>query len=148
MVFSIAGAVRPGRLAGPTAGTAWRRLETLGNTVDCQGVALDSLSSRERQIALFERYGSLLTEHQRLVLELYFRRDWSLSEVAAHQQTSRAAVHDLVRRSSQAMEAYERRLGLLDEAGRRREQAAVLSRELARLRRRLARAESGLEKIR
>ena len=111
-------------------------------------MALDSLSSRERQVALFERYGSLLTDHQRLVLDLYLRRDWSLSEVAAHQETSRAAVHDLVRRSAQAMEGYEGRLGLLGEDRRRRELAAALSRELAGLRRRLARAESGLERIR
>jgi predicted DNA-binding protein YlxM (UPF0122 family) len=110
-------------------------------------VGLDSLSSRERQIALFERYGSLLTDHQRRVLELYLRRDWSLSEVAAHQETSRAAVHDLVRRSAQLMEGYERRLGLLDEERRRREQAAALGRELAGLRRRLARAETGLQRL-
>jgi hypothetical protein len=45
------------------------------------------------------------------------------------------------------MEDYERRLGLLEEARRRQEQAAALSRELAVLRRRLARAESGLARI-
>ncbi|MEP7105902.1 MAG: DNA-binding protein [Chloroflexota bacterium] len=111
-------------------------------------MSLDSLSSRERQIALFERYRTLLTDHQQQVLDLYLRRDWSLSEVAAHQATSRAAVHDLVRRSAQVMEGYEQRLGLLREEQRRRGQAAALSRELAGLRRRLARAESGLERIR
>jgi predicted DNA-binding protein YlxM (UPF0122 family) len=102
-------------------------------------VALDSLTSRERQVALFERYGALLTEHQRTVLDLYLRSDWSLSEVAARQETSRAAVHDLLRRSNQAMEDFERRLGLLAEDRRRREEAAALTRELDSLRRRVER---------
>jgi predicted DNA-binding protein YlxM (UPF0122 family) len=105
---------------------------------------LDSLGERERQIALFEGYGALLTEHQREVLELYLRADWSLSEVAAHQETSRAAVHDLLRRATQAMEEYDRRLGLLEAQRRRREATAAAARELADLRKRIARLESEL----
>ncbi len=108
---------------------------------------LDALTSHDRQVALFERYGALLTDHQRAVLELYLRRDWSLSEVAAHQETSRAAVHDLVRRAAQSLEEYERRLGLLAEDRRRRETAASLQREVAELRRRLARVESEIARI-
>ncbi len=102
-------------------------------------MALDSLTSRERQVALFERYGALLTEHQRTVLDLYLRRDWSLSEVAARQETSRAAVHDLLRRSALVMEDFERRLGLLADDRRRRDEAAALTRELDALRRRVER---------
>lgn len=96
-------------------------------------MALDSLTSRERQVALFERYGALLTEHQRAVLDLYLRRDWSLAEVAARQKTSRSAVHDLLRRSAQALEEYDRRLGLLEEDRRRREELDGLKRRLERL---------------
>ena len=104
------------------------------------------LDTRERQVALFERYGALLTDHQRTVLDLYLRQDWSLSEVAAHQETSRAAVHDLVRRATVALEDYERRLGLLAEQESRRTTRAELVQELAALRRRLVRVESALEK--
>jgi len=93
-------------------------------------VALDSLTSRERQVALFERYGALLTEHQRSVLELYLRRDWSLSEVAARQKTSRAAVHDLIRRSAQALEEYDRKPCRAEDYLRRREEADGLRRRL------------------
>src|SRR5438132_922448 len=67
----------------------------LGVPVYCQGMALDSLAFRQRQIELFDRYGVLLTEHQRRVLELYLGSDWSLSEIARSQETSRSAVHDL-----------------------------------------------------
>lgn len=104
-------------------------------------MSLDRLGSRERQVALLERYGSLLTDHQRQVLDLHLREDWSLAEIAAHQRTSRAAVHDLVRRSLLLLEGFDERLGLLAEADTRRQAAAGLRRELASLRRRLERLE-------
>jgi predicted DNA-binding protein YlxM (UPF0122 family) len=100
-------------------------------------MALDSLSSRDRQVALFEAYGTLLTRHQREVLDLYLRRDWSLSEIARTQATSRSAVHDLIRRAASSMEEYERRLGLVSERGRRRSELARLSEQLGTLKRRV-----------
>ncbi len=103
----------------------------------CQVVILDSLASRELQIALFEHYGALLTEHQQQVLNLYLRQDWSISEIARSQETSRAAVHDLIRRSSQSLADYDTRLGLLAADRARQNQHSALARELARLRARL-----------
>jgi len=96
-------------------------------------MALDTLQARGRTLALYERYGALLTEHQRQVLDLYLRNDWSLAEVASHQRTSRAAVHDLLRRSTKSLVEYESRLGLLAESVRRRREIASLQRKLARL---------------
>ena len=94
---------------------------------------LDTLQARGRLLALFERYGALLTEHQREVVALHLRSDWSLAEIAAHQGTSRSAVHDIVRRSTQALQDYEKRLGLLAESARRRREIAELKRRIARL---------------
>ena len=105
--------------------------------VSCQGMALDTLQTRNRFLALFDRYGALLTDHQREVLDLYLRSDWSLAEIASNQGTSRAAVHDIVRRSTRSLEDYENRLGLLKEAGRRRRAIASLERELAGLKQRM-----------
>ena len=102
---------------------------------------LDTLQARGRALALFERYGALLTDHQREVVDLYLRSDWSLAEIATHHGTSRAAVHDIVKRSTLAMQDYERRLGLLAESARRRRAIGAMERELAGLKRRL----SGLE---
>ncbi|MGH7761664.1 MAG: sigma factor-like helix-turn-helix DNA-binding protein [Candidatus Dormibacteraceae bacterium] len=107
-------------------------------------MALDTLQARGRALALYERYGALLTDHQREVVDLYLRSDWSLAEIADHQGTSRAAVHDIVRRSTSAMQEYERRLGLLAESARRRRAVAVLERELDGLRRRVARLEGAV----
>jgi predicted DNA-binding protein YlxM (UPF0122 family) len=102
---------------------------------------LDTLQARSRNLALFERYRKLLTEHQQVVLDLYLRSDWSLAEVADHVGTSRAAVHDIVKRSTTSLEDFEQRLGLLGEAGRRRRKLASLERELAGLKRRVAEME-------
>jgi len=104
-------------------------------------LTLDTLESRQRHVELFERYAPLLTEQQREVLELYLRSDWSLSEIARSRDTSRAAVHDLVRRAGQAMEAYEGRLSLLAADRQHREERAQLARDLASIRRRLTRLE-------
>jgi predicted DNA-binding protein YlxM (UPF0122 family) len=96
-------------------------------------VALDTLQARGRTLALYERYGALLTEHQREVLDLYLRSDWSLAEIAQHERTSRAAVHDIVRRSTLSLQDYEKRLGLLAESARRRREIASLKRQITRL---------------
>jgi predicted DNA-binding protein YlxM (UPF0122 family) len=96
-------------------------------------MALDTLQARGRTLALYERYGPLLTEHQREVVDLYLRSDWSLAEIAAHQGTSRAAVHDIVRRATLSLQDYEKRLGLLAEAERRRREIESLKRQIARL---------------
>ena len=104
-------------------------------------MALDTLQARGRSLALYERYGALLTDHQRKVVDLYLRSDWSLAEIAEHQGTSRAAVHDIVRRSTQSLQEYERRLGLLSEAARRRRTVEALERDVDGLRRRIARLE-------
>jgi len=102
---------------------------------------LDRLQARSRNLALFERYGALLTDHQQVVLDLYLRNDLSLAEIADDVSTSRAAVHDIVKRSTASLEDFERRLGLLGEAGRRRRKLASLERELAGLKRRVAQLE-------
>src|SRR5437899_5616133 len=102
---------------------------------------LDSLAARSRHLALFERYGALLTKHQQEVLDLSLRSDWSLAEIADHQGTSRAAVHDIVKRSTDALEEFERRLGLLAEAGKRRRKVASLEHELSSLKVRLSELE-------
>jgi predicted DNA-binding protein YlxM (UPF0122 family) len=104
-------------------------------------MALDTLAARSRALALYERYGALLTDHQRAIVDLYLRSDWSLAEIAKHQGTSRAAVHDIVRRSTLALEEYERRLGLLSEAARRRRAVDALERELDGFKKRVAKLE-------
>jgi hypothetical protein len=105
---------------------------------------LDTLRSRERNVALLERYGGLLTDHQRQILDLHLKSDWSLAEIAIREQVSRSAVHDLVKRSVQALEESERRLGLLAEEQRQRRERQTIAGELAELKKRITRLESRL----
>ncbi|MGI6343676.1 MAG: putative DNA-binding protein [Bacillota bacterium] len=61
---------------------------------------------------LFDFYGQLLTEKQQQAVQWYYGEDFSLAEIAAELKISRQAVHDLLRRSEQALEEYEEKLGL------------------------------------
>lgn len=106
---------------------------------------LDILSQRQRRLALLDAYGALLTEHQRRLLQLHLAQDWSLSEMASHLGVSRAAVHDGIQRSIEAMEGYERALRLLERGAERSLALHRLRREMASLGRRLARLEARLE---
>ena len=72
---------------------------------------------------LLDLYGALLTEKQRDMMEMYFHDDLSLSEVAEQYGISRQGVHDAIKRSEEALEEYESKLGL---AAQQRAQKAQL----------------------
>ena len=80
--------------------------------VPCQGMPLDRLQTRSRFLALYERYGALLTEHQRRILHLAWELDWSYGEIAKREGVTRTAVYDVVRRTTVNLDDYERKLGL------------------------------------
>lgn len=61
---------------------------------------------------LLDIYGELLTDKQRDMLELYYNDDLSLAEIAEQYEISRQGVHDSIRRGEEALEEYERVLGL------------------------------------
>ncbi|MBR6872786.1 MAG: YlxM family DNA-binding protein [Ruminococcus sp.] len=61
---------------------------------------------------LLDIYGELLTEKQRDMLELYYNDDLSLAEIAEHYEISRQGVHDSIKRGEEALNEYERVLGL------------------------------------
>lgn len=84
---------------------------------------------------LYDFYGGLLTEKQREMLDLHFHMDLSLGEIAENEGVSRQAVHDVVRRSTAALRAYERELGLVAKYRERRRRLEDLSREIAVLKR-------------
>ena len=68
----------------------------------------------ERVVLLNDFYGALLTEKQTDALRLHYENDWSLAEIADSFGSSRQAVHDLIRRSNDALENYEQQLGFVD----------------------------------
>ena len=62
---------------------------------------------------LYDFYGELLTEHQKQVFEEVVLNDYSLAEVAEDLGISRQGVHDLVKRTRQALAGYEEKLHLV-----------------------------------
>ncbi len=62
---------------------------------------------------LLDSYGRLLTERQRLFMRLHFEQDLSFSEIAREYSISRQAVHDSVKHAIEALQGFERALGLV-----------------------------------
>ncbi|MBR1864792.1 MAG: YlxM family DNA-binding protein [Ruminococcus sp.] len=61
---------------------------------------------------LMDLYGTLLTEKQYNIMNMYYNDDLSLGEVAAQVGISRQGVHDTVKHCEKAMLEYEEKLGL------------------------------------
>ncbi|MEK5039577.1 putative DNA-binding protein [Sporosarcina sp. FSL K6-3457] len=70
---------------------------------------------------LFDFYQSLLTDKQRLYMQLYYLEDLSLGEIAGEYGVSRQAVYDNVRRTEAMLEDYEMKLNLFSKFQKRLE---------------------------
>ena len=58
-------------------------------------------------------YGSLLTDHQRQLIDGYYNMDMSLSELADEYNISPQGVRDALKRAEKQLEGYEEKLGLV-----------------------------------
>ena len=67
-----------------------------------------------RQSLLYDFYGDLLTEHQKLVYGSFIQENLSLSEIAQDSGISRQGVYDMTRRCRNILEEYEAKLHLVD----------------------------------
>lgn len=74
----------------------------------------DDLLARNAELTmLFDCYGDLLAEKQRMYLTLHLQEDWTLAEIADEHAVSRQAVYDQVKRAEQLLLQYEEKLQLL-----------------------------------
>ena len=60
---------------------------------------------------LYDHYGELLTERQRLCFELYHDQDLSLAEIAQELKVSRQGVYDNLSRAEAALRNMEEKTG-------------------------------------
>lgn len=72
----------------------------------------DYLSKNLLICDLLELYGSLLTEKQSKLLELYYFEDLSLSEIAENEGGSRQGAMDVIKRAEKELLKIEDSLGL------------------------------------
>ncbi len=76
---------------------------------------------------LYDFYGELLTEHQRKVYEDAVYNDLSLVEIAEEYEISKQGVHDLLKRCTNSLEGYEKRLHMIERTDRIRHQLDTLT---------------------
>lgn len=63
-------------------------------------------------LTLIDIYGSMLTDKQRDVMELYYFEDLSLSEIAENEHITRQGVHDSIKRAESILCGLEDKLGI------------------------------------
>jgi predicted DNA-binding protein YlxM (UPF0122 family) len=77
------------------------------------GIGIMRLNKVGRIEMLYDFYGDLLTDRQKMIMQLYYEQDLSLGEIANELQISRQAVADNLKRSEAALEKYEEKMKLL-----------------------------------
>lgn len=65
-------------------------------------------------VMLYDLYGTLLTENQKNVIELYYYEDLSLGEISENLQISRQAVRDSLKRAENILYNLEEKLSLIN----------------------------------
>lgn len=83
---------------------------------------------------LFDYYGDLLTEKQKICFDLYYNQDLTLAEIAEEAGISRQGVHDSIARAEAALRTMEDKIGCVRRDMRLRqvmEEISALARELA-----------------
>ena len=63
---------------------------------------------------LFDFYGELLTDKQKMIMDYYYNDDYNLAEIGDVVHVTRQGVYDVVKRSKAQMQAYEDKLKLVE----------------------------------
>ena len=75
---------------------------------------------------LLQVYGGLLPEKQRLLCELYYDEDLSLSEISENEGITRQGARDAIKRAEAQLKTYEEVLGLINKTEKLRAEALAV----------------------
>lgn len=75
-----------------------------------------ALDERVYEVALYEKYGELLSAAQKLIFADYYLYDLSYAEIAESRKSSRAAVLDAIKKSRAKLLEFEDKLHLVKKA--------------------------------
>ena len=82
---------------------------------------------------LCEIYGKLLTENQLNILENYYDKDLSLSEIAENENITRQAVRDIIKKGENKLFELEEKLGIMKRMLKQEEQIAIILAEISKI---------------
>ncbi|MCF6094351.1 putative DNA-binding protein [Microaerobacter geothermalis] len=79
------------------------------------------LEKTNRINLLYDYYHPLLTEKQKLFLELYYHDNYSLGEIAEEFEITRQGVYEHIKKAEHVLEEYEDKLKLFAKGQKRQE---------------------------
>ena len=85
---------------------------------------------------LCEVYGNLLTKKQLSILQDYYDKDLSLSEIAQNQEITRQAVRDIIKKGENKLFELEEKLGIMKKTFKQEEKIAIILSELTKIQKR------------
>ena len=86
-----------------------------------------------QMLLLFDYYGELLTERQRMCIDLRYNQDLSFAEIAAELGVSRQGVFDNITRAQAHMAKMEEKTGCVRRMLQSRKAAQIISGEIEAL---------------
>ena len=85
---------------------------------------------------LCEVYGNLSTKKQLSILQDYYDKDLSLSEIAQNQEITRQAVRDIIKKGENKLFELEEKLGIMKKTFKQEEKIAIILSELTKIQKR------------
>lgn len=82
---------------------------------------------------LLEIYGKLLTDKQYTLLDDYYNKDLSLTEIAENEGITRQAVRDFLKKGEKKLFEYEEKLGVMKKNTIQEEKIADILSEIAKI---------------
>lgn len=100
----------------------------------CKGIVI--MEKNVKVSMLCEVYGNLLTKKQLSILQDYYDKDLSLSEIAQNQEITRQAVRDIIKKGENKLFELEEKLGIMKKTFKQEEKIAIILSELTKIQKR------------